>query len=80
MLALHFVELYFEAAGARVFSVVVNGEEKISGLDMFAQAGVHIMIGSFCRKSDMEMQSTAAFAELLSRVSETSSLTQSSRA
>lgn len=47
MLALHFVELYFEAAGARVFSVVVNGEEKISGLDMFAQAGVHIMIGSF---------------------------------
>lgn len=47
MLALHFVELYFEAAGARVFSVVVNGEEKISGLDIFAQAGLHIMIGSF---------------------------------
>ncbi|EIE19855.1 hypothetical protein COCSUDRAFT_58092 [Coccomyxa subellipsoidea C-169] len=38
-LALHFAETYFEAAGARVFSVVVNGEEKIAGLDIFSRAG-----------------------------------------
>ncbi|KAK9902778.1 hypothetical protein WJX75_005808 [Coccomyxa subellipsoidea] len=49
MLALHFVELYFEAAGARVFSVVVNGEEKISGLDIFAQAGVEVLLPAIMR-------------------------------
>lgn len=38
-LALHFAELYFDAAGGRVFTVLVNGAAVLADFDIFAEAG-----------------------------------------
>ncbi len=38
-LRLHFAELYFNAAGQRVFNVSVNGASALTNLDVFATAG-----------------------------------------
>ncbi len=40
-LKMFFTETEKTAAGERVFDVLVNGEEKISGLDIFSEAGVN---------------------------------------
>src|SRR5215475_7524390 len=36
---LYFVEHFFSAAGKRVFNVIINGNEVLSGFDVFANAG-----------------------------------------
>lgn len=38
-LALHFAELYFDAADGRVFTVLVNGEAVLADFDIFVEAG-----------------------------------------
>ncbi len=38
-LVLHFAELYFEAAGDRVFTVLVNGEAVLADFDILFEAG-----------------------------------------
>ena len=38
-LRLHFAEIYWTSAGARVFNVVVNGQSALSNFDIFAAAG-----------------------------------------
>ena len=38
-LVLHFAELYFDEAGGRVFTVLVNGEGVLADFDIFFDAG-----------------------------------------
>lgn len=39
---LKFAEIYFSAAGKRVFSVAINGQSAISNLDLFARVGKNV--------------------------------------
>ncbi|HXR07927.1 MAG TPA: malectin domain-containing carbohydrate-binding protein, partial [Candidatus Acidoferrum sp.] len=39
LVRLHFAEIYFTAAGQRVFNVLINGAQIVTNLDIFAAAG-----------------------------------------
>ena len=41
---LKFAEIYFTAAGQRVFNVNINGQSVLSNFDIFAQAGANVAL------------------------------------
>jgi hypothetical protein len=62
---LHFAELAFSTAGARVFNVAINGSTVLSNLDIFATAGAQskALVEQFTAAADATGKITIAYQQ-----------------